>query len=76
MSGTISTNSVGAVGAWLAEQTLLGVFGSTTGVTFGVAFWAHVGGLLAGIGLGFALTRSGFPEPLQANLSHGRLRDS
>lgn len=59
---TFSTSSVGAVGAWLGEQVLLGVFGSATRVTLGVAFWAHVGGLLAGIGLGLGLTRSGFPS--------------
>jgi membrane associated rhomboid family serine protease len=47
---TISTNSVGAVGAWLGEQTLLGVFSSTTGLTFGI---------------GLALTRSGFPSHYQ-----------
>ena len=58
---TFSTSSVGAVGAWIGEQILLGVFGSATRVSFGVAFWAHVGGVLAGIGLGLALTRSGFP---------------
>ena len=60
--GKVETNSVGAIGAWLGEQALLGVFARATGLTFGVAFLAHVGGLLAGIGLGFALTRSGFPS--------------
>jgi membrane associated rhomboid family serine protease len=60
--GKVETNSVGAVGAWLGEQALLGVFARATGLTFGVAFLVHVGGLLAGIGLGFALTRSGFPS--------------
>ena len=59
---TFSTSSVGAVGAWIGEQILLGVFGSATRVSFGVAFWAHVGGVLAGLGLGLALTRSGFPS--------------
>src|SRR5262249_32314637 len=56
---TISTNSVGAIGAWLGEQALLGVFASGRGWSLGVAFMAHVGGLLAGIGLGLALTWSG-----------------
>jgi membrane associated rhomboid family serine protease len=59
---TISTNTVGAIGAWLGEQAVLGVFASATGWSFGVAFMAHVGGLLAGIGLGLALTWSGVPS--------------
>src|SRR5262245_15278020 len=59
---TISTNSVGAIGAWLGEQALLGVFARATGWSFGVAFMAHVGGLLAGIGLGIALLWAEVPS--------------
>jgi membrane associated rhomboid family serine protease len=57
---TIHTTSIWAALAWFGEQTILGIFSSTTGLTFGIAFWAHVGGLLAGIGLGAMLTPSGF----------------
>jgi membrane associated rhomboid family serine protease len=39
----------GAVGAWLAEQFLLGLISRAAGANGGVAFWAHVGGFLAGV---------------------------
>jgi membrane associated rhomboid family serine protease len=53
--GTLPTNALAAGAAWLGEQSLLGVFARVTGWSFGVAFMAHVGGLLAGALLGFAL---------------------
>jgi membrane associated rhomboid family serine protease len=56
---TLRTNSVGAVGAWLGEQALLAVATRSARVQVGVAFSAHVGGLLAGLGLGWFLARSG-----------------
>jgi membrane associated rhomboid family serine protease len=57
--GTLPTNALAAVGAWLGEQSLLGVFARVAGWSFGVAFMAHVGGLLAGAALSFALIRLG-----------------
>jgi membrane associated rhomboid family serine protease len=57
--GTLPTNALGAVGAWLGEQTLLGVFAHVTGLNFGIGFMAHVGGLLAGMALSFALIHLG-----------------
>jgi membrane associated rhomboid family serine protease len=46
---TIPTDTRGAVGAWVAEQTLLGLL--TQNVHFSsTAFWAHIGGFLTGVG--------------------------
>ena len=45
---TIHTNTSVAVGAWIAEQALLGVL-SLKFQAFSVAFWAHVGGFAVGI---------------------------
>lgn len=40
----------GAVGAWLGEQLVLGLL-TGFGARSGVAFWAHVGGFLTGLGV-------------------------
>ena len=40
-----------ATGVWFVEQLALGLISSASGAT-GIAFWAHVGGFLAGVGLG------------------------
>lgn len=53
--GTIHTNAVIAVVAWLAEQSVLGLIAAASGQSFGIAFMAHVGGLLAGASLGLAI---------------------
>ena len=47
---TIPTQTHGAVGAWIAEQTILGIL---TGVVAfsSTAFWAHIGGFATGVGL-------------------------
>ena len=59
----------GAVIAWLAEQTALGFISSFTAIgnIIGVAFWAHVGGLLSGISIGFLFRAIGVrsPKPLR-----------
>jgi membrane associated rhomboid family serine protease len=48
---TIHTYTSVAVGAWIAEQTLLGVL-SLKFQAFSVAFWAHVGGFAVGLAAG------------------------
>jgi membrane associated rhomboid family serine protease len=48
---TIHTYTSVAVGAWIAEQTLLGVL-SLKFQSFSVAFWAHVGGFAVGLAAG------------------------
>ena len=45
---TIHTHTAVAVGAWIAEQALLGVL-SLKFQAFSVAFWAHVGGFAVGL---------------------------
>lgn len=44
---TIPARTRAAVGAWIGEQTLLGLITQATH-SIGVAFWAHVGGFAAG----------------------------
>lgn len=48
---TIHTYTSVAVGAWIAEQTLLGLL-SLELKSFSVAFWAHVGGFAVGLTAG------------------------
>lgn len=48
---TIHTYTSVAVGAWIAEQTLLGLL-SLESKSFSVAFWAHVGGFAVGLTAG------------------------
>lgn len=59
---TFHVTAVGAVGAWVAVQLLFGLLTSATGLDefVGIAFWAHVGGLLAGAALGGAFLLFGF----------------
>lgn len=45
---TFPARTTGAVGAWIAEQVLLGLISKALGTT-SIAFWAHVGGFLAGL---------------------------
>jgi membrane associated rhomboid family serine protease len=45
----------GAVGAWIGEQFVLGLITSATR-SIGIAFWAHVGGFLAGLLIAAAIT--------------------
>jgi membrane associated rhomboid family serine protease len=45
---TIHTYTSIAVGAWIAEQALLGML-SLKFQSFSVAFWAHVGGFAVGL---------------------------
>lgn len=48
---TFDTTTRSAVGAWFAEQTLLGLLTRLSAFT-SVAFWAHVGGFLVGAAAG------------------------
>jgi membrane associated rhomboid family serine protease len=42
-----------ATGVWFVEQLALALLSSAAGVAPGIAFWAHVGGFLCGVALGF-----------------------
>jgi membrane associated rhomboid family serine protease len=57
--GTVRTNALVAILAWLGEQSLLGLLVGVSGWRLGIAFLAHVGGLLGGVALGLAIIRSG-----------------
>lgn len=48
---TIHTHTQAAIGAWIAEQTLLGLLTQALGAS-SVAFWAHVGGFAVGLAIG------------------------
>lgn len=65
---TIPTQTHAAVGAWIGEQTLLGLITRATGAS-GIAFWAHVGGF--GVG---ALAALIFVLIVPAKERHLRLR--
>ncbi len=59
--GSVKTSSLGAIGAWLGEQGLLGLTSTyLLRQTLGVAFWAHVGGLMTGVALGFIFLSLGY----------------
>ena len=49
---TFNTTTRSAVGAWLGEQTLLGLLTRLSAFS-SVAFWAHVGGFMAGAAAGY-----------------------
>lgn len=57
---TIPTNTPAAVGAWFLEQFILGLITHAIGSS-SVAFWAHVGGFLFGIGAA-GILRLSFPD--------------
>jgi rhomboid family protein len=48
---TIHTHTHAAIGAWIAEQTLLGFITQALHAS-SVAFWAHVGGFVVGLAAG------------------------
>jgi membrane associated rhomboid family serine protease len=50
---TIQTHTTAAVGTWMGEQALLGLLSQAIRIS-SVAFWAHVGGFVAGIAVGLA----------------------
>jgi membrane associated rhomboid family serine protease len=45
---TVSTRTHAAVGAWIGEQTLLGILTQAVHVS-SIAFWAHIGGFATGV---------------------------
>lgn len=47
--GTIPVTALGGVVAWLGEQAVLGLISGTTHVLQSTAYWAHAGGLVAGL---------------------------
>jgi membrane associated rhomboid family serine protease len=51
----------GAVGVWIGEQFVLGLITSSIGSST-VAFWAHVGGFITGIGIAAAVASSASDE--------------
>lgn len=64
----------GAVGAWIGEQFVLGLLVGF-GAGRGVAFWAHVGGFLMGLGIAGVLVLRAEPADRQAMLHPARLTD-
>ena len=60
VTGVRSTALV-ATGAWFGVQLLFASISSVVGVpVMGTAFWAHVGGFITGIALGFVFGRMAF----------------
>lgn len=59
---TLQVTTVGAVGVWFGEQLLLGLLLRFTGLDeyIPIAFWAHVGGAVAGLLAGLALVNLGY----------------
>jgi membrane associated rhomboid family serine protease len=61
--GNVTASASAAVALWLGEQTLLGginqIIGWSLGWSLRIAFLAHVGGILAGVGLGLIFSRLG-----------------
>jgi membrane associated rhomboid family serine protease len=69
---TIHTYTSVAVGAWIAEQALLGVL-SLKFQAFSVAFWAHVGGFAVGLVAGGIVILL-MPKRKKLSLRHARRR--
>ena len=59
---TLQMTAAAAGGVWFAQQVLFALVTAMTGLDefVGIAFWAHVGGLLAGAALAVCLTRAGY----------------
>lgn len=60
-SGTFRLSAYVALPLWLAEQFLWKILETTMNVVSTVAYEAHIGGFVAGVGLGFASSKL-FPE--------------
>jgi membrane associated rhomboid family serine protease len=57
---TRRTTGLVAISVWFGEQLALGAISAATGAAIGIAFWAHVGGFVAGALIGFLLGRLAF----------------
>ena len=64
----------GAVGAWIGEQFVLGLIDGF-GAGRGVAFWAHVGGFLSGLGIAGILVLRAAPDERKALLRPAKLTE-
>lgn len=64
----------GAIGCWIGEQFVLGLI-TGFGAGAGIAFWAHIGGFLTGLGIaGIVLVRTE-PEERRAILRPAKLTE-
>jgi membrane associated rhomboid family serine protease len=71
---TVITSAAVAGAVWLGEQGVLGVLAGITGWSFGVAFLAHVGGLVAGAMLGLLVSRLGLAPAYREMLARKTAR--
>jgi membrane associated rhomboid family serine protease len=67
---TISVPALFMLGYWFLLQVLSGLPGLGEGAAGGVAFWAHVGGFLAGVVLARVFTREDYLEMHRAQGRH------
>ena len=67
---TIHTHTHAAIGAWIGEQTLLGLITQALHAS-SVAFWAHVGGFAVGLAAG-GIAVLIFPRKKLQALDHGK----
>ena len=58
----------GAVGVWILEQFVLGLITSATR-SVGIAFWAHVGGFIAGFVIAALIALQATPKEQEEILS-------
>ncbi len=58
-----------AIGFWILEQIILATV-IMTGDFIGIAVWAHIGGLVFGLGLIFALTRVKLVTPQEVTVAY------
>ncbi len=64
---TFKSQTRAAVGIWIGEQLLLGLITSTL-ASSSIAFWAHVGGFITGIGIAGLVASRATPEEQEAIL--------
>jgi membrane associated rhomboid family serine protease len=64
---SFNSQTRGAVGTWIGEQFILGLITSTF-VSAGVAFWAHIGGFVCGLLIAAAIACTATAEEQEAIL--------
>jgi len=69
---TFTTTSFVLIGVWLIWQTALGLVTEMADIRMGVAFWAHVGGVVAGVIFGIIFLSLGYMK----NYKRGAKRNS